>query len=68
LYMNKLNIYYTDYDYQQCMDLFYRMDSVFVFMDEDFSFFRMSFPLLEDYKPFNSWVEEKEKPDKQKNS
>jgi hypothetical protein len=64
LYLNKISIYYLDYNYEKCVDILYRMDALFVPEEEDVSFFKTNYPLLNDYKPFNTWVEEKEKTNK----
>jgi hypothetical protein len=68
LYLNKLNIYYSDYNYQECVKLLYQIDSVFMPVDEDINFFRLNYSRLNEYKPFNKWIEEKEKTSKRKHS
>ncbi len=64
LYLNKLDVYYFDYDYQQCVDLLYQMDSLFVSEDEDAAFFQVNYAQLKEFPPFNEWVQSKEKKDR----
>jgi hypothetical protein len=61
LYLNKIDIYYSDCDYQQCVNLLYQVDSMFTSEEGDASFFKTSYPLLNEYKPFRQWLETKEK-------
>jgi hypothetical protein len=60
LYLNKLDVYYIQYDYPQCVALLHRIDSLFMPSDEDASFFQTNYPKLREYKPFNEWIAEKE--------
>lgn len=61
LYVDKLDIYYFDYNYQECVKLLYQIDTRFVSKEEDASFFKTKYPLLTEYKPFNQWLETKKK-------
>ncbi|MDR1878822.1 MAG: hypothetical protein LBQ64_04585 [Bacteroidales bacterium] len=60
LYLNKLDIYYEYFQYEECMALLYRIDTLFMPPGEDASFFRTSYPQLTEHKPFNEWVKQKE--------
>lgn len=68
LYLNKIDIYYSDYDYQECVDILYHIDSLFTPVDEDIQFFRENYGLLNEYEPFNKWAEEKAKTNKRRHS
>jgi len=57
LYLNKLDIYYSDYNYQSCVDLLYQMDILFESEGEDdATFFQTNYSQLKEYPPFNEWV------------
>ena len=57
LYLNKMDIYYYDSDYENCVNLLYHIDSLFSRSDNDVIFFSESYPLLKEYKPFIEWTE-----------
>ena len=57
LYLNKMDIYYYDSDYENCVNLLYHIDSLFSRSDNDVLFFSKSYPLLKEYKPFIEWTE-----------
>ncbi len=57
LYINKMDVYYYDYDYDNCMNLLYQIDSLFSHSNNDVAFFSENYPLLKDYKPFVEWAE-----------
>lgn len=57
LYINKMDIYYYDYDYENCMNMLYLIDALFSHSGNDVAFFSENYPLLQGYKPFNDWVE-----------
>ena len=62
LYLNKLDVYYSDYNYQSCVDLLYQMDSLFESGGEDDAvFFQTNYSQLKTYPPFNEWVQLKMK-------
>jgi hypothetical protein len=61
LYVDKLDIYYSDYNYQECVKLLYQIDTRFVPKEEDVSFFKTKYPLLTEYEPFSQWLETKKK-------
>jgi hypothetical protein len=56
LYLNKLDLYYSDYNYQECVRLLYRMDSLFLPDDEEVLFFKTNYPRLDEYRPFTEWL------------
>ena len=59
-YLNKLDVYYFDYDYQSCVDLLYQIDTLFTPEDEDIEFFKTNYEQLNEYEPFNKWIKSKE--------
>jgi len=62
LYLNKLDIYYSDYDYQSCVNLLYEMDTLFESGGEgDAVFFKLNYPQLIGYEPFIKWIQSKGK-------
>jgi len=61
LYSRKLDIYYSNYNYQACMDLVYQIDSLCVLEDEDAAFFQTNYPQLNGYAPFNEWLQLRKK-------
>jgi hypothetical protein len=61
LYVDKLDIYYSDYNYQACVKLLYQIDTCFVSKEEDVSFFKTKYPLLTEYKAFSQWLETRNK-------
>jgi hypothetical protein len=62
LYLNKLDVYYADSDYEACVKLLYQMDTLFESAgEEDIAFFRTNYSKLAGYKPFIEWLQSKEK-------
>jgi len=65
LYLNKLEAYYSNNNYQSCVDLLYQMDSIFESGGkEELEFFQTNYPKLKEYAPFNEWLQGKEKTNK----
>jgi len=61
LYLNKLDIYYSDNNYQSCVDILYHIDSMFESGgEEDAVFFQKNYARLKEYAPFNEWLKLKE--------
>ena len=56
LYINKMDIYYYNYDYENCINLLYQIDSLFSHSDNDVVFFSENYPLLTDLEPFIQWT------------
>lgn len=65
LYINKMDIYYSDYDFENCVNLLYQIDALFSHSDNDVVFFSENYPLLQEFEPFNEWVESRKKSNKQ---
>ena len=58
LYLNKLEVYYSNYNYSACVDLLYQMDSIFESGgEEELEFFQTNYPKLKEYAPFNEWLQ-----------
>ena len=62
LYSRKLDIYYSNQNYQACVDLLYQIDSLCVLEDEDATFFQTNYSKLNEYAPFEEWVRGKRRP------
>jgi len=60
LYSRKLDLYYSEYNYQACMDLLHQIDSLCVLEREDIAFFQTNYPRLTEYAPFNKWLQSKD--------
>lgn len=60
LYLNKLDVYYFADNYRAFVDMLYQIDTLFSPEDEDVTFFRENYELLNRYEPFNKWVQSKE--------
>jgi len=58
-YLNKLDVYYFDYNYQACVDLLYQIDTLFAPEEEDVEFFKTNYEQLNQYEPFNKWIKSK---------
>ena len=56
LYLNKMDIHYDNYDYENCVSLLYHIDSLFSQDEGDVHFFSESYPKLKEYKPFAEWT------------
>ena len=67
-YLNKLDVYYFDYNYQACVDLLYKIDTLFAPEEEDVTFFKTNYEQLNEYEPFNEWIQSKDERNKSINS
>ena len=61
LYLNKMDVYYSDSNYQACVDLLYQIDSLYVSHEEDVEFFQTNYTQLNQYEPFQIWKQSKGK-------
>jgi hypothetical protein len=59
LYSKKLDIYYSNLDYQACVHILHQIDTLCVLEDEDLTFFQTNYPKLNEYAPFNEWLRSK---------
>jgi hypothetical protein len=56
LYLNKMDIYYYNYDYENCVNLLYQIDSLFSHSENDIVFFSENYPLLQELDSFDEWI------------
>ena len=58
LYLNKLDVFYSDYNYSAYVDLLYQMDVLFESGGaEEIDFFQENYPQLKEYAPFKEWLQ-----------
>ena len=55
-HLYKMDIYYDNYDYENCVNLLYHLDSLISQDEGDVPFFSESYPKLKEYKPFTEWI------------